>query len=289
MKKVLSSITRWIFSAFGIAILGLLMSLTYQALGRIFPGSLENQIWGLILFDAAAICWALAFVFGSETVGQYAIAALGFLTGFLGTLLMVGAEVMLGQNLTPVETQQVGQWMVYGFIGATALHAILLYAHHATGKEIRQRIDIGIARGEVTTEAIRQATASLDQEKTTLAQTIAADIISQAKRDLGLYPAEGTVFQPKELTAEAPAIPHPEAGAPDNYGPRWKSSTNISPALDNHAWVCLKCDGHNQAYTRECSSCGQPRTNENPITAFADLPSKEAGDTPSPFPGYKPE
>ena len=203
MKKVLAQGTKYLFGAFGLAILGLLMSLTYQALGRIFPGSFENQIWGLILFDVAAICWALAFVFASETVGQYAVAALGFLVGFCGTLLMVGAEVMLGQNMTPVQTEQIGQWMVYGFIAATALHAILLYSHHATGKEIKQRIDIGIARGEVTTEAIKQATAQLDVEKAALAKTISDDMISQVKRDLGLYPIQDTVFdrrsEPREF------------------------------------------------------------------------------------------
>lgn len=230
MKKVLSSITRWIFGAFGVAILGLLMSLTYQALGRIFPGSLENQLWGLILFDVAAICWALAFIFGSETVGQYAVAALGFLTGFLGTLLMVGAEVMLGQNLTPVQTQQVGQWMVYGFIGATALHAILLYAHHAAGKEIRQRIDIGIARGEVTSEAIRQATATLDVEKEQLAKAISDDIVSQAKRDLGLYPIDGTPFDRRAETREYPAeVPSPTLPAPQD-----EPTPAISPFLKSN-------------------------------------------------------
>lgn len=213
MKKVLGNITVYIFGAFGIAILGLLMSLTYQALGRIFPGSFTNQIWGLILFDIGAICWALAFVFICETVAQYAIAAIGFGTGFLGTLLMVGAEVILGQELITSNAAEIGQWMVYGFIAATALHAILLYAHHAAGQEIRQRIDVGIARGEITTEAIKQATATLDIEKTNLARTITADIVSQVKRDLGLYPVEGTPFEKKNQ--DTPALPHPTTPTKD--------------------------------------------------------------------------
>jgi hypothetical protein len=216
MKKVLASITKYIFGAFGIAILGLLMSLTFQALGRIFPSHFENQIWGLVLFDIAAICWALTFVFGSETVAQYALSGIGFAVGFLGTLLMVASEVMLGQNLTPVQSEQIGQWMVYGFIGATALHAILLYAHHAAGAEIKQKIDVGIAKGEVTSEAIKQATAMLDVEKAQLARTISDDIISQAKRDLGLYPIDGTPFDRRRnnLDIEQPATePAKEAGS----------------------------------------------------------------------------
>lgn len=145
MRKVLAQGTKYIFGAFGIAILGLLMSLTYQALQRIFPTSLINQIWGLVLFDIAAICWALAFVFACETVAQYAISAIGFLTGFLGTLGMVAAEVLLGQSLFTADNTQIGQWIVYGFVGATALHAALLYAHHGSAQEIKQRIEIGRA------------------------------------------------------------------------------------------------------------------------------------------------
>lgn len=186
MKKVLAQGTKFIFSVFGIAILGLLMSLTYQALQRIFPTSFINQIWGLVLFDIAAICWALSFVYASETVAQYATAAIGFLTGFIGTLGMVAAEVVLGQNLIVTDQAQVGQWLVYGFIGATALHAALLYGHHASSPDVRQKIDVGIARGEITTEAIKQATATLDAERRQLAESIRDEIIANVKRDLSI-------------------------------------------------------------------------------------------------------
>jgi len=186
MKKVLAQGTKYIFGVFGLAILGLLMSLTYQALQRLFPASFLNQMWGLVLFDFAAICWALAFVFGSETITQYAVAAIGFIAGFIGTLLMVAAEVVLGQNLFTADNSQIGQWVVYGFVLATVIQSALVYAHHAGGQEIRQRIDVGIARGEITTEAIKQATATLDAERGELARTITSEIITQVKRDLNL-------------------------------------------------------------------------------------------------------
>lgn len=211
MRKVLAQGTKYIFGAFGIAILGLLMSLTYQALQRIFPTSLINQIWGLVLFDIAAICWALAFVFACETVAQYAISAIGFLTGFLGTLGMVAAEVLLGQSLFTADNTQIGQWIVYGFVGATALHAALLYAHHGSAQEIKQRIDIGIARGEITTEAIKQATATLDAERARLAETIRDEIIDNVKRDLNIPIAvpPGTIFKPKEQAVPAAILAEP--------------------------------------------------------------------------------
>lgn len=188
MKKVLQTASKYIFAAFGIAVLALLMSLTYSALARIFPDSLVNRMWGLVMFDLAAMCWALAFVFGSESTGQYATSAIGFVVGFVGTLGMVAAEVALSSGM--METGDIGKWMVYGFIIVTALHAGLLYAHHATAPDIHEKINVGIARGEIVTEAINKATGQLDADKAELAHTITNDIVSRVKRDLGLIPAD---------------------------------------------------------------------------------------------------
>lgn len=188
MKKVLQTASKYLFGAFGIAVLALLMSLTYSALARIFPDSLVNRAWGLVMFDIAAGSWALAFVFTSESVGQYATAAIGFVVAFVGTLGMVAAEVILSSG--QIETGDIGKWMVYGFIVVTALHAALLYAHHATAPDIHEKINVGIARGEIVTEAIQQATKQLDEQKTQLAYTIHNDIVSQVKRDLGLIEAD---------------------------------------------------------------------------------------------------
>ena len=193
MKKVLQTASKYLFAAFTVAVLALLMSLTYSALARIFPDSLINRMWGLVMFDIAAMCWALAFVFASESTGQYATAAIGFVVGFVGTLGMVAAEVILSSG--QMEAGDLGQWMVYGFIVVTALHAGLLYAHHATAPDIHEKINVGIARGEIVTEAIKQATASLEEQKSALAVTIHRDIVSQVKRDLGLLPVEGTPFE----------------------------------------------------------------------------------------------
>jgi len=166
MKKVLGAMSKLIAAAFSLAVLGLLMSLTYGALQRIFPQSFSNQIWGLIMFDIAAMCWALIFVFQSNSVGQYAAAGIGFIVAFLGTLLMVGAEVILsGQNLAQINTGEIGRWMIYGFIAVTALHAALVYIHHGTAPEIAEQINVGVARGEVVSQAILNAAKTIEVEK----------------------------------------------------------------------------------------------------------------------------
>ena len=207
MKKVLGKMSGFIAALFSIAVLALLMSLTYAALQRIFPNNWSNTLWGLAMFDIAAMCWALIFVFQSKSTMQYAAAGLGFIVAFVGTLGMVAAEVMLaGQDLAQIDTGEIGRWMVYGFIGVTAIHAALVYIHHGSAPEIAEQINVGVARGEIVTEAISQATKTLEQQKAQLAVTIHHDIVSQVKRDLGLSPIDGTPFdrRQQQLTVSMP-------------------------------------------------------------------------------------
>ena len=233
MKKVLGSAAGILFAVFSIAILGLLMTMTFGALGKLFPGNFVNQIWGLVLFDIAAMIWALVFVYKSESTIQYALAAIGFIAAFLGTLGMVAVEVLLGgQDFVTVE-DWVGQFLVYGFVIMTALHSALLYAHHATAPDIREKIDVGIARGEIVTEAISQATKSLEEHKAALAQSIHADIVAQVKRDLGLARG-GQVL-------DLPALPVPvkETMTMDELGEWIKQNTRPAPKPESPSLLNL--------------------------------------------------
>lgn len=73
-----------------------------------------------------------------------------------------------------------------------------------------------------------------------------------------------------------------QTGAPDNYGPAWKNSTDIADTLDAYAWTCLSCEGTNPPYSRNCQWCQQPRTNGSPVTAFSNLPpARSQEDKPS--------
>jgi len=212
MKKVLGAMSGIIFAVFSIAILGMLMSFTWGALGKLFPNSFVNQMWGMIMFDIAAMCWALAFVFKSSSVGQYAASGIGFIVAFAGTLLMVTAEVIMGGQ-TFVQNNNMGQYMVYGFVIVTAIHAALIYLHHASAPEIHEKINIGIARGEITTEAIRQATSELDAQKADLARSISQTISDGVKRDLNIpiavQPGVGFVPATRQY-ADAPYPTVPE-------------------------------------------------------------------------------
>lgn len=226
MKKVLGSMSKFIFGAFCVAVLALLMTLTYGALQKLFPGNFTNQMWGLVMFDIAAMCWAVAFVFQSHSTTQYAVSGLGFAVGFLGTLGMVAAEVTLsGQNLSSVDTSQIGTWMVYGFIIVTAIHALLVYIHHASAPEIAEQINVGVARGEVVSRAIKDATKTIESQQEELSQAIYNDIVSNVKRDLGMAPIDGTVFDRRNRLDVAPvtwARPTQQEAARSEDLPLWE-------------------------------------------------------------------
>jgi hypothetical protein len=77
-----------------------------------------------------------------------------------------------------------------------------------------------------------------------------------------------------------------QPGAPDDYGPKWNNSTDITATLDAYAWECQSCQGGNAPHTRACQWCGQSRTNGSPVTAFSNKPPtnsvKTNGQTPDP-------
>ena len=133
------------------------MSFTWGALGKLFPNSFANQMWGMVMFDFAAMCWALAFVFKSNSVGQYTTrpGSGSLWLSWEPCLWWQRKSSWAGRRSYRITTW--GNILVYGFVIVTAVHAALVYFHHASAPDIHEKINIEIAHGEITTEAIRQA------------------------------------------------------------------------------------------------------------------------------------
>jgi hypothetical protein len=220
MNKVWKRASGYLFGAFGAAVFGLVISLTYSALAQIFPNDLVDRIWGLVLFDVAAFMWGLAFVYLSETVTQYAIAALGFLVGFGGTLVMVGSAVLMASGFS--SGADISRWIVYGFIVVAAIHLALLYAHQAAKPSINEQIRVGVARSEIVDVAIAQAVAELEQRREELARMIYGEIVDRVKRELGLNGASAPyarlaippTLPPRIISSATPAPPTPSVPRP---------------------------------------------------------------------------
>jgi hypothetical protein len=278
MKKVLATAAGILFAVFSIAILGLLMSMTFGALGKLFPGNFTNQLWGLVLFDIAAMVWALVFVYKSESTGQYAIAAIGFIASFLGTLGMVAVEVMLGGQ-TYVEVEDwVGQFLVYGFVLMTAIHSALLYAHHGAAPAIHEQINVGVARGEIVTEAIKQATQSLEVQKAALAQSIHADIVAQVKRDLGIARGGQVLDLPALPVMDAPET-KPASPSLLNLIPFWRRKRTPAKVYEQTAPYAYH---RGEPITQqEAQNAGNMGFVDNTRKGGTSQPTAEAGTAPA--------
>jgi hypothetical protein len=174
------------FVLFALGVFGVVASLSFAALGWIFPDDLLTQIIGLCLFDLAALVWGLSFVYLSQSIGQYVAAAGGFLVGLAGVIGLVAVEV--GISSEQVVVADVVRPLSYIFVGAAAAHLVLLYAHHAAGPEVDSKISLGVEKAKIQAEGMRQAESLLDGLRESLGESIRARLVAEVYADLHLHP-----------------------------------------------------------------------------------------------------
>ncbi len=141
------------------------MSFTWGALGKLFPNSFTNQMWGMVMFDLAAMCWALAFVFKSNSVGQYATAGIGFIIAFLGTLLMVAAEVIMGGQ-TFVQNDNMGQCLLSMVLYCYAVTIRLIYSIMPPSRTFTKKLTSGSPGEKLQPKPYDRQRVNLDAQKT---------------------------------------------------------------------------------------------------------------------------
>lgn len=208
MKKIMPHVAGVFFALFGLGVIALLMSYTFEALAFIFPGNFISQIMGMVLFDIAALAWLGAFIYLCKTVMQYAFAFIGFVFGLAGSLAMVSIDVMLGGQAMIEAPAWINSALVYGFIAAAVIHVILIYAYKLAGAEVSAGISLGIETAQITEEAMKQAEDELLRERGALGRVIAPRLMNNVRRNLGL-PMSGEVIDlpAYDMPDEAQAIP----------------------------------------------------------------------------------
>jgi len=183
MKEVLRSASKFVFGVFAIAIIAVMMTFTYGGLHRIFGDNIAYVLFGLVLFDIATLCWGIAFIFQSRSVTQYAVAAIGFAVGLVGTLAMIGAEVMLtGMTPEQIAASPIPTWMRYGFIIVVAIHVVLVYVHHGADPEIAEEINNGVMVGKVIDEGHKKAQQRMDVMSDYVASQLMIGTLDNAMR-----------------------------------------------------------------------------------------------------------
>jgi hypothetical protein len=161
MKDVMKMVSKFAFYGLAAVVYLWTASLTLDLLMMIMPGDPVTPFLGLALFDVGALIWLLVFLFQAEGLSQRAVALIGFLIDFIGTVGMVAADLFLsGQDMANVPEFLANGTPVYILVGATALNLALIYAYHITdpnhSKEIEIQTEVDVAAEEGLKEARRQ-------------------------------------------------------------------------------------------------------------------------------------
>lgn len=274
MKKIMPHVAGVFFSLFGLGVVALLMSYTFEALAYIFPDNFVSQIMGMVLFDIAALAWLGAFIYLCKSVMQYAFAFIGFLFGLLSSLAMVAIDVMLGGQAMVEAPEWINSALVYGFIAAAVVHVILVYAYKLAGPEISADISLGIEMADITEEGMKQAEDELLRERGALGRVIAPRLMNNVKRNLGL-PVSGDVidlpaYDVNDMTQATPVqIP---AARPMSFVERLKAAGQV---LANPAPVARNTTPKRyEANTASPASVPSAPTTSNPAPINAAEPIK---------------
>jgi hypothetical protein len=268
MGKVLKQASIFVVGLFSIAIIGMMMQFTYGALNRIFFNNIAYVLFGLTLFDIAALAWGIWFVFQSKSVTQYAVAAIGFCVGLVGTLGMIAAEVMLS-GMTPeqIAASTIPAYMRYGFIIVAFIHVILVYLHHGAAPEISEEINIGVMVGEAIDAGQKKAALQMNVVQDAVAGQLMIGVFEEAMRRIAFQTGR-QVYLPG-LTQ--PALPgYAPVGMPQQ--------DQVLQTL-----TCPNCGHKNPLDQVYCGTCGT-RTHQAPTAADkSQIIKKDEPVAPSPL------
>lgn len=192
MIKLLGPLAKTLFALFILAVFAGVMYYSFNALGMIFPGDLAGQLFGMVLFDVAALVWFLVFVKECHSTMQYVFSAIGFMLGLVGTLGLVGIEVGISSGM--LEAATMAKPLSYIFIVALIGHLLLTYAFHAAAPDIAADISLGVERAKILDRAQNDADKMLEQNQHLLAEPLAADHVARIMRMLNLQQRPGTTI-----------------------------------------------------------------------------------------------
>jgi apolipoprotein N-acyltransferase len=193
MKRIMPYVGKILFALFMMAAVVFLLSLSWSALNKIFPDSVVNQIFGLAMFDVAALAWLLAFIYVAQGFNQRSISLVLFGVSLIGTISLVGLEIALSTG-----------WLAYADIAIplaillmvmVAGHVTAIYLMHLFDPDVASKIERRADLDQILAQAQTDATAELDRLRPVLAREIAQGMVDEAKRELGFLPVvDGNVL-----------------------------------------------------------------------------------------------
>lgn len=186
MKAVGPTLGKIMLVIFGMAVFGLMIILTFSALGRIFPNDLIKQATGLILFDIGALVWLVVFAYASRGAMQRSIALLLFFFCVAGAVTMAGSDaIMSGQQFVEIP-EWLGQIIVYVYIVAVAMNLIALYLHHLNSPDLATTIRMQGQEDHLIALALDEADRQLEEERHELSSALSVRYKQKALVSLNL-------------------------------------------------------------------------------------------------------
>jgi hypothetical protein len=188
MGRVIEKVVVFLFYGLLAAVFMFTAMLTYDLLRTIMPGDNLTPIFGLALFDVGAIVWLLTFLKKAKGLGQRAVSLIAFAVDFIGSALMVIADLFLGgQTLAQVPDFIQGQTVVWVVGGVAALNLAMGYFFHILDPEEAKEIEMQTEVDNLAEEGLKEAKRLLREQKPELAALIAGDLFNLTLDKLGMH------------------------------------------------------------------------------------------------------
>ncbi len=186
MKKLTYVIGKIVFYAFVLVVALFTASLTLAEVKQILPGDNLTPLFALSLFDGGAIAWLLAFTGHAKGLIQRAISIIMLVVDLLGVALLSSARLWTGGQTLADAPEQIGNYVIWGIVGATLLNLAAIYIFHMTDPDVLEGTETGVLMDTLRDEAMKQAQASIEQQAQQLGAVMAARATGLLKYNLRL-------------------------------------------------------------------------------------------------------
>lgn len=201
MKNIFSQMAKVVSFIFAAIVIAYTTYLTWLVAQLLVPDNVPAQVMTVLLFDFAALVWFSAFLFVAKGIWQWVFSGIGFLLSLAGTVIMAGAELVLGQKLVVLDNpEQLGWIVILTVISMCLVHVVLTYAFHFSDPDTINHIENMQVAAEHRAEALKEARALIPEK----AKESARLIINSAQNEIMAEMTRGIVFQPARLPPSQP-------------------------------------------------------------------------------------
>lgn len=185
MKDIFATVGKIGGLIFAAAVIMFTSWLTLALAGRLIPDNTILQFMTLVLFDIAAFIWFIQFITQAKGTVQWAVAGIGFGVGLVGSIIMAGGELILGQQLVALEDPSKLGWVLVATVIIAALaHAVLTYLFHFVDPGVKNRIENAQQVSKAVEKAYRDTRGEIERNSDELTASLRASVMFEAQQEI---------------------------------------------------------------------------------------------------------